>query len=312
MRNEDDSVRGSARLAPRGHRSVARSSGGQRVAVFAGHGTSHPDDVSLCTYDGTVATPGVKLSEVLAMVGRSAVREVVIVLDCCFSGAAGGVPQLGAEGSFLTPGLAILTASRDDQTAAETPSSRGAFSTFLGGALDGGAADVLGKVTIAGLYAYLDECFGAWDQRPVFKANLDRLSELRRCLPSVPHEVLRELPAWFSSADFEYPLDPSYEPDAQPAHAAHEKVFNGLQQCRSAKLVEPVGEDHLYYAAMNSTSCRLSPPRPAVSTNGPRPKIVTEALSDAPATNPSLHPPSASSLTASTNSYLRLSNRSEA
>ena len=182
------SWRFSRELAPR--RTSKRCSLQRRtdaLLYFAGHGTSHPDDVSLCTYDGTVATPGVKLSEVLAMVGRSAVREVVIVLDCCFSGAAGGVPQLGAEGSFLTPGLAILTASRDDQTAAETPSSRGAFSTFLGGALDGGAADVLGKVTIAGLYAYLDECsrragISARSSRPtlIASANCDAVYRARR------------------------------------------------------------------------------------------------------------------------------------
>ena len=32
-----------------------------------------------------------------------------------------------------------------------------------------------------------------------------------------------------------------------------------LQRCRAAKLVEPVGEDHMYYAAMNSRSCALTP-----------------------------------------------------
>src|SRR5947209_14326513 len=39
------------------------------------------------------------------------------------------------------------------------------------GALDGGAADVLGKVTVASVYAYLSETFGPWDQRPTFKAD---------------------------------------------------------------------------------------------------------------------------------------------
>ena len=59
--------------------------------------------------------------------------------------------------------------------------------------------------------------------------------------------------------DHELPLDPSYEPDADPHHEEHERIFAGLQRCRASRLVEPVGEDHLYYAAMNSTACRLTP-----------------------------------------------------
>jgi hypothetical protein len=57
----------------------------------------------------------------------------------------------------------------------------------------------------------------------------------------------------------ELPLAPSYEPTALPRDAEHEATFAILQKCRAAKLVEPVGEEHMYYAAMNSKSCRLTP-----------------------------------------------------
>lgn len=235
--------------------------GGADVALlyFAGHGAGTGTDVALATEDGTTGTPGVAFSEVLAKIASSAVREVVVILDCCFAGAAGGIPQLGVTGAALRDGLSILAASRGDQTSAETFAGRGVFSSYLEGALDGGAADVLGRVTVAGLYSYLDESFGAWDQRPAFKANVDRLHELRRSAPAVPLEELRRISELFPAPEHVLPLDPSYEPEAEPRDAEHEAIFEILQKYRAAKLLEPVDADHMYFAAMRSTGCRLTP-----------------------------------------------------
>ncbi len=234
---------------------------GADVALFyfAGHGAQEMSDVTLVTTDGTRQSPGIKLSDFLARVQASSIGEVVVILDCCFSGGAGGVPQLGTSTAAVRPGLSMLTASRGDQTSAETAAGRGLFSIYLGGALDSGAADVLGKVTLAGLYAYLTESFGAWEQRPTLKANVDRLHELRRCSPAVPLEELRRLPQLFASAEADLPLDPSYEPTVEPYDAQHQADFAVLQHCRAAKLVNPVDAEHLYFAAMNSTACRLTP-----------------------------------------------------
>jgi hypothetical protein len=236
---------------------------GADVALLyvAGHGAPGVggDDVTLVTTDGTRPSPGIAMSTILAKVNASPVREVVIILDCCFAGGGGGVPQLGFSGSALRDGTSVLAASRGDQTAAEVPTGRGLFSTYVEGALSGGAADVAGKVTVAGLYSYLDESFGAWDQRPTFKASLDRLHELRLCQPAVPIDELRLINQHFPAANYDFPLDPSYEPDADPRNSEHEQVFATLQKYRAAKLVVPVGNDHMYYAAMESLSCRLTP-----------------------------------------------------
>ena len=234
---------------------------GADVALFyfAGHGAREASDVALVTADGTDHSPGVKLSELLARAQTSAVGEIVVILDCCFSGGAGGVPQLDTSVAAVRPGLSVLTASRGDQVSAETSAGRGLFSTYFGGALDGGAADVLGKVTLAGLYAYLTESFGAWEQRPTLKANVDRLHELRRCAPAVPVEELRRLPELFQCAEADLPLNPSYEPTVEPRDSLSEADFAVLQHCRAAKLVDPVDAEHLYFAAMNSTACRLTP-----------------------------------------------------
>jgi len=152
-----------------------------------------------------------------------------------------------------------LAASRSDQTAAETDDGRGVFSTFLCGGLDSGAADTIGKVTVAGLYSYLDESFGAWDQRPAFKANVDRLHELRRSEPAVSLAELREIDTLFQQPDEIYRLDPSYEPTEEPRDPEHERIFGVFQNYRDAKLLKQVDAPHMYGAAMSSTGCRLTP-----------------------------------------------------
>jgi hypothetical protein len=226
---------------------------------FAGHGTPVNRDVALVTSDGTTVTPGVRFGEVLERMNATSIHEIVVILDCCFSGGASTISALGTGSAYLREGLSILTASRDDQVSLETANGRGEFSCHLEAALQAGAADILGHINVSNVYAYVSELFGAWDQRPTFKANVDRLHDLRRCNPRVALPVLRSLPTWFPSADHYFALDPSYEPDALPHDLEHEAVFAGLQQLRSSRLLEPVGERHLYYAAIHSTGCRLTP-----------------------------------------------------
>jgi hypothetical protein len=234
---------------------------GADVALFyfAGHGAQVDSDVVLVTPDGIEGDAGVPLATVLGKVQVSKVPEVLIILDCCYSGADTGVFQQGGNATVLRHGLSMLTASRGDQRAAETPNGRGMFSTFLCGALDGGAADVLGQITLAGVYDYLTESFGAFDQRPTFKANVNHLHVLRRCKPAVALAILRQLPEFFEDADKELPLDPSFE-STSPAHKPENAaIFSQLQRCVAARLVEPVGAEHMYHAAMNSKACKLTP-----------------------------------------------------
>src|SRR5688572_28296995 len=64
------------------------------LLYFAGHGVDSGADVTLVTTDGVEHAWGVGFAEVMGRVARSEVPEIHVVLDCCFSGAAGGVPQL--------------------------------------------------------------------------------------------------------------------------------------------------------------------------------------------------------------------------
>jgi len=236
-------------------------SGGAEFALlyFAGHGAPTDGGVALVTSDGTDGTPGVTFSEILAAINKSSVAEVTVILDCCFSGGATTIEALNNGLANLRDGLSVLTASRDDQVSMETAEGRGQFSTYLEGALTAGAADVLGHVNVAGLYSYLSESFGAWEQRPTFKANIDRLHDIRTCKPLVPLETLRRLTEWFPTPGYDYPLDPTYEPTANKERHPNETIFAGLQKFRACRLVDPIGVEHMYYAAINSTGCRLTP-----------------------------------------------------
>jgi hypothetical protein len=224
---------------------------------FSGHGTENNLGGYLVTQDATQYDEGVSLTELLTWANQSPVREVVFLLDCCHSGALGQVPALQNDQAILRQGVSILTASRSSEVAIET-GGMGLFTSLVVAALDGGAADAIGRITVASVYSYVDESLGPWDQRPLFKSHVSTLIPLRNAQPAIDVAILRQLPLWFSQPDAEFPLDPSYEPDADPPNEEHERVFGCLQRCRAAKLVEPVGEEHMYYAAMHSGACRLT------------------------------------------------------
>jgi hypothetical protein len=199
------------------------------------------------------------MSDLLAYAnGAREIREVVIILDCCYSGAFGQVPSLGDRQALLREGISILTSSRATQVSL-MKGKGSAFTFLIRNALDGGAADVCGNVTMAGIYAYADQVLDAWAQRPLFKSHVSKLVRIRKCRPDVEYPILRQLPEYFPDPDYEFPLDASYEPSSEPRDAAHEMIFSHLQKYRAARLLVPVGEEHLFFAALNGKSCKLTP-----------------------------------------------------
>lgn len=224
---------------------------------FSGHGAIDVPGGYLITPDAKVCSDGYSMHDLLAHANKSPVREVVVILDCCHSGEFGNVAEVEVGHALLREGIAILAASRSHQSAMEVDGA-GVFTTLIHDALRGGAADVLGRVTVGSIYAYVDQALSAWDQRPVFKAHLSKFTPLRHCEPHVDAAILRLLPLYFENADYELPLDPSYEPEMEPKDEKNERTFAHLQKLRDARLVVPVGEKHLYYAAVNSGACKLT------------------------------------------------------
>lgn len=225
---------------------------------FAGHGALRNLGGYLVTQDARDYDEGVSMADLLKLADESPARERIVILDCCHSGALGKVPALRNDGAMLGEGITLLSASGEQESAMEGRTG-GLFTSLVCDALNGGAADIRGRVTIAGVYAYVNEMLGGLDQTPELKMHVSKLVTLRRCAPAVKEETLRLLPVYFEKPTDLYPLDPSYEPSEKPRNRKHEKIFKNLQDMRDAGLVIPHGAKHLYYAAMRSKRCRLTP-----------------------------------------------------
>jgi uncharacterized caspase-like protein len=224
---------------------------------FAGHGHYEHGQGFLVTQDGEPWDWGVAMEQIVGRANRCDARERIIILDCCHAGA---IDQIFASGATagLAEGVSILAACRDNQSSDETDDG-GVFTSLLASALRGGAADpVTGHLSIASLYAYADGALGAFAQRPLLKTNINQFRVLRRAAPAINVRIVRRVKDYFAHPRDVLKLDPSFEPDAEPEDAAHEAVFADLQKMRAVNLVEPVDEEHMYYAAMNSTGCRLT------------------------------------------------------
>ena len=228
------------------------------LLYFSGHGTETNLGGYLVTSDATLYDEGLALGDILALANRATqIGEVAIILDSCHSGWLGAVPAVDNTNASLREGLSILAAARSSQPAMERDES-GVFTGLVCSALDGGAADILGNVSVASIYAYVDQALGAWDQRPLFKSHVSRMLSLRTARPAIDIAILRRLAEWFPSRDDEFPLSPKYEPTAEPHDSDAENTFRSLQRCNRVKLVEPVGEEDMYFAAINGTACRLT------------------------------------------------------
>jgi hypothetical protein len=195
------------------------------------------------------------------------IKSTVIILDSCNSGFLGEVSGIKSEGlTIICTGLTILTACHREGTAAEE-GGRGLFTSILIDALSGASADICGRITPASIYSHVDQTLGPWEQRPIYKANVQTFITVRNVAPKIPLDVLRRLPTYFKNPTDRFPLDPTYEPDRKnipehlrslPVNDDNVRVFKDLQLCNRHGLVVPVDADHMYYAAINSTSCRLT------------------------------------------------------
>lgn len=229
---------------------------------FAGHGFIEDSAGYLITSECKEGDEGLPLQDILDLANASKARNKIIILDSCHSGVAGNNKSLGDK-AILTEGMTILTASTKDQYAEESAGS-GVFTSLLVDALNGGAANLLGDITPGSIYAHIDQSLSLWEQRPVFKTNVKAFTSLRKVSPPIQLSELRQLTQLFETASTEVALDPSFEPQPPaPNHGVkpdpeNTRKFAILQKLNRLNLVRPVGEEHMYFAAMNSKSCKLT------------------------------------------------------
>lgn len=230
---------------------------------FAGHGHIEATGGYLLASDSRRGDEGLSLAEVLTLANASPAQNKVVILDSCHSGIA-GTPPGHADLAALSEGLTVLTASTADQYATEE-NGRGVFTTLLVDALHGGAANLTGDITPGSVYAHIDQSLGAWEQRPVFKTNVRQFVSLRKVPPAIELEDLRRIAEFFPTRGFEFQLDPSFEPELKgrdqgmpPPHPENTRNFAILQRYNRLNLVVPVGAPHMWHAAMQSRTCKLT------------------------------------------------------
>jgi hypothetical protein len=224
---------------------------------FSGHGTINSLGGYLVTPDYSEFDVGIPMTEVLAMANKSPVGEKVITLDCCHSGAFGTIPEISNDKIILSEGISIITATRSGQEALEEGGG-GVFTSLFVEALEGGAAGLLGEVSVANIYAYIDNAMGAWDQRPLFKSHVSRFTRLRVAAPKIDITLLSKITKYFPLPAEPLPLSPEYEPEAEPHNEEKEGVFRDLLKLKNVGLVEPLEVEHMYHAAVKSKSCSLT------------------------------------------------------
>ena len=233
---------------------------------FSGHGFLNELGGYLVTPDHQAYDEGIPMDEVLILANRSQSKDKIIILDCCHAGCFGS-PTIGRGASQLDEGVSILTSSRGNESSVEI-NGHGVFTNLLLDALQGGAADLRGHISPGGVYVYIDQALGAWEQRPVFKTNVTRFTSLRTINPQVSLETLRKIVECFPIPQQEFSLDPSFE-DTNSERIDHKVIepyakdenvttFKVLQKLQSVGLVVPVDAEHMYFAAMRSKSCKLT------------------------------------------------------
>lgn len=243
--------------------------GAPEVALlyFSGHGSGESVGGYICSSEASRGDDGVSLHEIVQLAGASKATNRVIVLDSCHSGMIGN-HAYAKDVAEIRDGMTILTASTGRQAAKEIPGRGGVFTQLFVDALGGAAANLAGEVTPGSVYAHVDRALGSWGQRPVFKTNVSRFVVLRKTTPPIDPAELRQIATLFKTDDYELPLDPSFEPERLPEQLAdssipkpdlvNNRIFAILQNYVKVNLVVPVGERHMWHAAMHYKSCKLT------------------------------------------------------
>jgi hypothetical protein len=230
---------------------------------FAGHGYIENSGGYILTSEAKRGDEGVSLNDILVYANESKIKNKIIILDSCHSGIMGKLTRY-SDSSILSEGLTVLTASTENQYASEENGS-GVFTTLMVDALNGGAANLTGDVTPGSIYAHIDQSLGAWEQRPVFKTNVKNFVSLRKVTPPIDIEDLRKILVYFPTRGFEFRLDPTFEPESKGRSKGMPKpikenteIFSILQKYNRLNLLVPVQAQHMWNAAMESKSCRLT------------------------------------------------------
>jgi hypothetical protein len=243
---------------------------GEVLLYFSGHGFLSKTGGLLCTTDAAKDDWGIPMQEVVDLAIQSRASHILLILDCCHSGNIANPVTMNKDGAksplaTLRENMTVIAASRANEGAIEAGGD-GLFTGALLDALEGGAADHMGFVTDSALYAYVSRRFTAWDQRPMYKTNATDILTVRECEPLIGRLLLQQLPTHFPTADYQYRLDPEYEPEdehgnvSEPVNHGKVAIAQLFKSYRDAGLLKPSDPKlQLYWVARRSDTVELTP-----------------------------------------------------
>jgi hypothetical protein len=240
---------------------------GEILLYFSGHGVLTEFGGWLCTTEAEEEDWGISMQEIVKMATDSPASHILLLLDCCHSGAFAN--QSFAKGganplAVLRENMTVIAASQVGVLSVEA-GGHGLFTAALLDALDGGAADHMGWITAPSIYSYVERRFGAWEQRPVYKTNATGVLVVRECEPLIDRLKLHRITELFSTIDHRYQLDPEFEPEDEhgnvhePRNPVKLEIARLFKDYRDAGLLKAciLGEQ-LYWTARRSHSVELT------------------------------------------------------
>lgn len=134
---------------------------------FSGHGFVDKTGGYLIGSDTENPDEGFSMNELQTIINQSTIKNKIIILDCCYSGALGTIPDnYGlSDNSIISSGTTILSSSRKTESSIEIKDNNGVsgglFTNLIIEALKGGATDILGNITPGSIYTYVDKALGS-------------------------------------------------------------------------------------------------------------------------------------------------------
>jgi hypothetical protein len=196
--------------------SLLQDDGDDILFYFSGHGFIDEDGGLLLAAsddDPKGTRTGYHLPDLIRAIASSRARSATIILDCCHSGELDKIS--------LPANTCVISAARGDQPAGEREGS-GLFTKLLLEGLTGGAADVLGHITVLSLYAFAAGALSSRmdGQEPVLKGYLKRTEPLQRVEGKVSIEDLKDIPLKFHRAGETHKVTKDHEATATQTEAA--------------------------------------------------------------------------------------------
>ena len=232
------------------------------LLFFSGYAFENSLGGYLMTQDASEHEEGVAFDDVMTYANNSSIKDITIILD----GYTEEKNQLNEpnlsksnhqkiETAALRKGVSILTVETR-LGAANFDSGQGRFADLLCHVLEsGGDDDVLGHVTLAEFYAIADRILAPLGHQVVFKSNAARLTVLRHANPQIDYAILQKMKQYFPDKRYKVPLFPECLKSQGSTNEKAIRKYKNLQKMVRCGLVEPINEEHMYYAALHKKHC---------------------------------------------------------